>query len=242
MASQSLWGSRCWAFCWEQGRLSRTRRRCSRLRAQRKVFLGSFNLRARIWSFASGHAETAPTWPGIWCGNTGVLEPVSLEGTSTPLALQDRAANRAYDGAPPTIPHAVQQSAAAECMACHEAGMTLRGHRASPIPHEAMGNCLQCHVVQDGPQPGERLLPDAPTAAVNSFAGLTSPEAGERAWSIAPPVVPHSTQLRERCLSCHGPGGRDAMRSTHPDRQSCTQCHALQAESEQRPLSWSAEP
>ncbi len=34
-------------------------------------------------------------------------------------ALKQRQQRRAYDGAPPTIPHLVQQNSASECMACH---------------------------------------------------------------------------------------------------------------------------
>lgn len=84
--------------------------------------------------------------------------------------------------------------------------------------------------------PGEPLPPDA-TFAANLFDGLDSPDHGARAWSIAPPQIPHRTLMRERCESCHGVGGRDAMRSTHPDRQSCTQCHAPNAALDQQPMS-----
>ncbi|MFT5679174.1 MAG: cytochrome c-type protein NapB [Myxococcota bacterium] len=166
----------------------------------------------------------------------GVLEAVSLEGTSKPMVLSDRAENRAYDGAPPTIPHPIRQSSAAECLACHEDGMQLRGRTASAMSHTTLASCTQCHVVSAAPMPGAVLPPDA-TFAANLFDGLDSPDQGERAWSIAPPEIPHRLQMRERCLSCHGPGGRDAMRSTHPDRQSCEQCHAQNAELDQRPVS-----
>ena len=57
---------------------------------------------------------------------------------------------------------------------------------------------------------------------------------GNRAWSIAPPEIPHRTFMQERCESCHGVNGRDAIRSTHPWRQSCEQCHAPSAEFDQR--------
>ncbi len=166
----------------------------------------------------------------------GVLEAVEIDGSSKPAVLSDRAENRAYDGAPPTIPHPIRQDSAAECLACHEDGMQLRGRTASPMSHTSLASCTQCHVVSGAPMPGELLPPDA-TAAANRFVGLESPEQGERAWSIAPPEVPHRLQMRERCESCHGPGGRDAMRSTHPDRQSCEQCHATNASLDQRPIS-----
>lgn len=166
----------------------------------------------------------------------GVLEEVVLDGTSKPVVLSDRAENRAYDGAPPTIPHPIRQDAAAECLACHEDGMRLRDRTASAMSHTELASCTQCHVVSAPPMPGELLPPDA-TFAANLFVGLESPDQGDRAWSIAPPEIPHRLQMRERCESCHGPGGRDAMRSTHPDRQSCEQCHAPNSQLDQGPVS-----
>ena len=165
----------------------------------------------------------------------GRTATVSLEGTSKADDLKARANLRAYDGAPPTIPHAVRQSSAAECLACHDAGMQLRGRVARPMSHAPYASCTQCHVVAEAPMPGPTLAPDA-TFATNTFVGLASPVAGPRAWDIAPPVIPHRQFMRERCMSCHGPNGRDAMRSTHPDRQQCVQCHAAQSGLEQRPV------
>lgn len=186
-------------------------------------------LRDAPW--ASGDGWTADTKS---LRGPSVLDPVELAGTDKDVALSSRSANRAYDGAPPTIPHAVRQDSASECMACHDEGMQIRGRIATPVSHDAFTSCTQCHVVEQGPMPGERLAPDA-TFTPNSFVGMASPVMGERAWSIAPPVTPHRTFMRERCMSCHGPNGRDAMRSTHPDRQSCEQCHAPSADMDQRP-------
>lgn len=164
----------------------------------------------------------------------GRLDPVDLSGSSKPLDLADRALNRAYAGAPPTIPHPIRQDSAAECMACHTEGLRLREAVAAPVPHEDFASCTQCHVVQEGPVPGANL---GHGTGANSFVGLESPIEGTRAWNIAPPVTPHSNFMREQCLSCHGPNGRDALRSTHPERESCTQCHAIQNELSQSPLS-----
>jgi cytochrome c-type protein NapB len=164
----------------------------------------------------------------------GVLDPVSLDGTSKAEDLASRAALRAYDGAPPTIPHDIRQQSVSECLACHDSGMQIRGRLAPPMSHEAYTSCTQCHVVNEGPSPGAALPPDA-AFGENAFVGLVSPTAGARAWSIAPPVIPHKTTMRERCMSCHGPNGRDALRSTHPDRSNCVQCHASSAELDLRP-------
>jgi hypothetical protein len=41
--------------------------------------------------------------------------------------------------------------------------------------------------------------------------------------------------MREACASCHGPSGKRGLRSTHPVRASCQQCHARSAALDQRP-------
>lgn len=149
-------------------------------------------------------------------------------------ALADRASNRAYDGAPPTIPHAVRQNSAAECLACHEDALAVRGRTASAMSHAELASCTQCHVVSEQPMPGAALPPDA-TFAANSFVGMVSPSKGERAWPIAPPTTPHHTSMRENCMSCHGPEGRDPLVTPHPERQSCQQCHPPSAGMDQAP-------
>ncbi len=155
--------------------------------------------------------------------------------------LAARAARRAYDGAPPTIPHAVRQDAAAECLACHDEGALLRGRTASAMPHRELTNCTQCHTVERAPMPAERWLEGGPWAAVSSFIGRESPAEGQRAWSVAPPVIPHTTWMRERCESCHGVSGANPIKSSHPERQSCQQCHAISASLDLRPGAF-AEP
>lgn len=148
-------------------------------------------------------------------------------------ALAERATRRAYDGAPPTVPHPVAQQAASECLACHQDGLRARDRLATAMPHSDYASCTQCHVVMETPMPGAALPPDA-TFAANSFQGLASPYEGPRAWSIAPPQVPHHTQMRENCVSCHGPNGQSPMQSSHPDRQECSQCHAAPAAADLR--------
>ncbi|MCO4746965.1 MAG: hypothetical protein KC912_19360 [Proteobacteria bacterium] len=162
-------------------------------------------------------------------------DAVDLTGTSKREALADRAEHRAYFGAPPVIPHPVRQQTEAECKACHENGVRISGHQAPPYPHEAYVSCTQCHAMAEPALPWEETTPADPRAVDNSFLGVASPTEGERWTGVAPPVIPHMTFMRERCVSCHGPNGRDAMKSTHPDRQSCEQCHAADASIEQRP-------
>jgi cytochrome c-type protein NapB len=170
----------------------------------------------------------------IAAGGPDLTDPVSLDGTSKAADLAARASRRAYDGAPPRVPHPVRQDAAAECLACHEDGLRFRGLLATPMSHTAYTSCTQCHVVEEAPMPGGADLPPDPRAVANSFVGMPSPTAGPRTWDVAPPQIPHRTWMREACDSCHGVNGRDAIRSTHPWRESCTQCHAPSAELDQR--------
>lgn len=157
------------------------------------------------------------------------------DGSDREAALAARAARRAYDGAPPTIPHPIRQDSAPECLTCHDAGMQLRGRHALPMSHRELTSCTQCHVVAQTPMPGIGRIPADPRDVANAFAGMASPDHGPRAWTIAPPQIPHKTVMRERCDSCHGPNGRSAMQTPHPYRGSCQQCHTAPAELDQRP-------
>lgn len=159
-------------------------------------------------------------------------QPARVDRSTLEEALLRRQARRAYDGAPPTIPHLVQQNSAADCMACHEHALRLAEKQAPMLPHAAFTQCNQCHVpeVQDMPSIGKD-----PRQVPNSFQGQQAPRQGPRAWSIAPPQIPHTTFMRENCLACHGASGSAPMRSSHLDRQNCTQCHASSAHLDRRP-------
>jgi cytochrome c-type protein NapB len=144
---------------------------------------------------------------------------------ATPRSTAERAARRAYDGAPPTIPH---DTSLAACVSCHsDEGMAIPGAGFAPAsPHGAdadgsLRRCRQCHV-------------PAATASVlvkSNFLGLPqAPLRGERATPGAPPTIPHSLQLRQNCVACHaGPAARAEIRTTHPERIRCRQCHVPQS-------------
>ena len=135
--------------------------------------------------------------------------------------LADRSTRRAYDGAPPVVPHAVRSSGAFECLACHARGAVIAGRVAPRMSHERHDNCTQCHAPPSA-VPGS----PPPPLAESEFVGLPPAASGTRAWDGAPPTIPHTAQMRAVCTSCHGVAGSLGMRSTHPWRQSCTQCHA----------------
>lgn len=144
-----------------------------------------------------------------------------VDGAVKTAALQ-RAERRAYDGAPPVIPH---ENSGMTCTECHDPeGMNVEGVGfAPPSPHEttlgmsAFSRCRQCHVfaVTEGELRG------------NSFAGLRQDlRRGARLNPYAPPTLPHKVFMRENCTACHsGPAAREEIRTSHPERPRCRQCH-----------------
>ncbi|GDY11989.1 hypothetical protein LBMAG53_08670 [Planctomycetota bacterium] len=146
-------------------------------------------------------------------------------------ALALRASRRAYAGAPPAIPHPVDANQVASCLLCHGEGKRIDSIIAPKMSHPPFTNCTQCHV--QAATPG--LGPSLPVE--NAFIGLTSPTGGTRAWPGAPPTMPHQVWMRQQCTSCHGLLGRPGLRTTHPERVNCLQCHAQDAAADHRDFS-----
>jgi len=144
-------------------------------------------------------------------------------------ALAERMRRRAYAGAPPVVPHPIDQVSAASCLACHEDGLRVEERRVAPaMSHEFLANCTQCHVAAVTPE-----LPDR-EAFGNDFLGSQPSREGPRAWAGAPPQIPHRLHMRQDCASCHGRNGRAALRTDHIERRSCTQCHVPAVDAERR--------
>lgn len=154
----------------------------------------------------------------------GIFDPVVRTEEMRQAALADRASNRAFDGAPPTIPHPVEAQSAASCLACHGEGTKIGDRVASRISHAHLSNCTQCHVEQS-----PHGLPFRPEPPASNFTGVFRSGPGTRANPGAPPAIPHHTWMRENCNSCHGLVGRPGTRTTHPWLTNCTQCHAPSA-------------
>jgi cytochrome c-type protein NapB len=142
-------------------------------------------------------------------------------------ALAKRQENRAFNGAPPTVPHPIDQVSAQACLACHGEGWQASGMRASRMSHQFLAECTQCHVES---QPSHQM---ASLFRQSNFVGLPAPTQGSRAYPGAPPQVPHTTWMRSDCQSCHGPSGPLGLRTTHPWRQECQQCHLPTSTSDQ---------
>lgn len=161
-------------------------------------------------SFDSKHRVSIPEIKGAWKSSAAV-----------------RARRRAYEGAPPVIPH---RPFGASCISCHTAeGIAVSGEGfAPPSPHgktQGMGKmsrCQQCHVFVNT----QELFTE------NNFSGLRQDlRHGNRLNPFAPPVIPHALFMREDCLACHsGLAAREEIRTSHSERQRCLQCHLPRVE------------
>ncbi len=133
---------------------------------------------------------------------------------------------RAYDGAPPAVPHILGDEMSIgdkSCLQCHATGSYApeMGAFAPIVPHPTLVACTQCHVAD---QPEVALFrrslyqPALATALIDP------------AYDGAPAPMPHELQLRENCAACHsGPAAPPEIRTSHPERLSCQQCHVPSA-------------
>lgn len=159
--------------------------------------------------------------------NMQPLAEVKISEQDKADALLKRDKNRAFNGAPPTIPHTVDQTSAQACMACHGEGIKTKTLRIPKMSHQFLANCTQCHVESN---PRHML---ASLFKESRFVGLPAPTAGPRAFPGAPPQMPHSTWIRSDCMSCHGFAGSHGIRTTHPWRKNCQQCHTPSSQLDQ---------
>lgn len=126
---------------------------------------------------------------------------------------------RAAPGEAPFIPHPVAKDEDDDrrCLVCHgTGGWVPRFEAYTPVtPHPEQSGCSGCHEVQGKPAA-------SPPPAPSRLRGAALPG--------SPPPIPHTLEMRENCLACHaGPGAVDELRTTHPERVSCRQCHVLGA-------------
>lgn len=137
-------------------------------------------------------------------------------------SLADYYELRAYSGAPPIVPHEVDEQSFGgnSCLQCHATGDYVPKFEAyAPIvPHPELVSCNQCHV----PATTSELF------AESDWQKLGAPPLGQSALPGSPPPIPHALQLHENCLSCHAaPAAPEEIRVTHPERTNCVQCHVF---------------
>ena len=152
--------------------------------------------------------------------NFDALAKDYLAGTSTERTLAEYYSRREYPGAPPIIPHKVEEAdqTPMDCLTCHaKGGWTEELKRNTPItPHPEQVACRQCHV-----RPGKGEL----FVGIN-WASVATPRLGRADLPGAPPPIPHELQMRGNCVACHvGPGAVATIRVEHPSRGNCRQCH-----------------
>lgn len=150
-------------------------------------------------------------------------------------ALDRRPARRAFEGAPPLIPHVVDQTTH-DCRACHQKRVTVAGNPAPVMPHRIFQSCQQCHVQANNPFFAKQRTAGGPLPAGSNFEPVPIGK-GVRAHAAAPPQIPHPTAMREQCTACHGKLGYEGMKTTHPERTLCRQCHVVGGELNQ----WASE-
>jgi len=202
------------------------------------IVIAGASLGAFVRDDGDGKSERDPL-PGLaWRLNTP--HPwIVPDDRANPLAVADklaaraasidrRAQLRAFEGAPPVIPHSIQDLNVQSCRACHAEGLRAGDKISRMVSHTYLPSCTQCHVEATG------FLLDANAIPPNEFRGLRSQGmGGTRAWAGAPPVVPHTFFMRTNCVSCHGEFGYDGWRPDHLSRSNCAQCHVPAAEFEQ---------
>jgi nitrate reductase (cytochrome), electron transfer subunit len=150
-------------------------------------------------------------------------------GGARARTLADFRRLRAYPGAPPAVPHELSAEEFREmtCNNCHAGGgYAPRFAAYAPVtPHPEYANCLQCHAANDAVAGGTRTTTASPFAPLD-WRGAPWPTIDQRAMEGSPPRIPHDFNLRGNCLACHaGPGAAEEIRTTHPDRGNCRQCH-----------------
>ena len=117
----------------------------------------------------------------------------------------------------------------------------MRFEAYAPVtPHPELTDCLQCHVADDAVV-GISLPNDAPDALCRQChapgvvrSGHANDNERSALWPVVqatssadpPPPIPHELTLRSNCVACHaGPAAVQEIRTSHPERASCLQCH-----------------
>jgi len=174
------------------------------------------------------------------------IEPAGhRERSAHPRTLKTVRYLRAYEGAPPRIPHplSAEEFRTDGCRTCHErGGYSVRFSAYVPLtPHPDRGICLQCHVGVDSvmgmadptADPNNRcpLCHERNGGAPRADASLTWPTTvwpalSRKSPDRSPPPIPHDLPFRENCLTCHaGPAAVAEIRTSHPEWANCRQCH-----------------
>jgi cytochrome c-type protein NapB len=185
------------------------------------------------------------TRPGV----TALAATGRREREAHPRTLKSFRYIRAYPGAPPSIPHELtaEEFRSGSCGTCHEqGGYSKRFTAYVPVtPHPGSAPCLQCHVGGDkvmglpavSSDPNRRCQvchgvgggPELDIEAMLERRIEAWPQLARKTPDGPPPPIPHDLQSRGNCLACHaGPAAVREIRTSHPERADCRQCHLAQ--------------
>ncbi|MCB1159715.1 MAG: nitrate reductase cytochrome c-type subunit [Leptospiraceae bacterium] len=133
---------------------------------------------------------------------------------------EKRYTNRAYEGAPPTIPHSVEEWGRENCLSCHEEGKAAReGKLAKVTPHAFQLSCRQCHVPSVSNSQFQKT----------DFVGYRLTGVLNKVQALSPPYIPHRLQDRKNCIACHlSESSPEILKPAHGLRVNCLQCHVPQ--------------
>ncbi|MBL9172138.1 MAG: hypothetical protein JNL10_01265 [Verrucomicrobiales bacterium] len=182
---------------------------------------------ALMWAAEPGGPASAPV--PVPDGSRSFAQPIRPDPIGTNIS-----ASRAFWGAPPPMPHTFAGDRDGRyCLECHARTTRIerRQQAIAPVPHAEYSQCQQCHV--NGTDRSGSVFRES------LFVGLDYPGKGTRAHPLAPPTMPHKTFMRDNCLSCHGPAGKQRIKTAHPFRSQCQQCHVTDAtKNPDRPVPW----
>ncbi len=140
-------------------------------------------------------------------------------GVVAPVEREPRETLRAFHGAPPVVPHGIEEEGRTNCIACHGPGQQAAGRVVAAVtPHPNWDQCRQCHV----PRVTDKVF------VASTFTGLPEPEPFTMPSPFLPPYIPHrlDNDRERRCETCHiGVQAVPELRPAHGPRTNCRQCH-----------------
>lgn len=191
------------------------------------------------FSIKTTSTPSIPAEKGVFTRSSQALDYTKMPFDKTKgRTLSEYYINRAFNGAPPSIPHELLDEkgiGGAACLQCHQHGGYVDQFQAfAPVtPHPGMLNCKQCHVSQKT----KGLFVSTNWVRPKPF------EIDQAALPGSPPIIPHELQMRENCLACHaGPSAAKEIRIDHPERVNCRQCHAAVNQFEHQTVVFSGTP
>jgi len=141
---------------------------------------------------------------------------------------EKRESLRAYEGAPPVIPHSINRTTSDYCLVCHEKGvifeaeavvMNQKNAQAKITPHPQWVNCIQCHGlrIDDSKFRKNKFMP---------YRITSTPFTKTKDNEGTPPAMPHMLQNHDNCIVCHlSKTAYATIIPEHGETEGCPLCH-----------------